>query len=296
MAWMASNLYVKHGRQEAVADVVEELLRDGEHRRDQTGILDPFAPALVSPPVDGWVAVIRLGPYFSDLPWAAARLARELSCLAAGLEMVGNSYRMRYSEFRGEEEVTLRRTPEHGWQGEIEEPERMPLYEDAEAQGFDALLELGIPAELITLGLSPVGHDDASELDGALALSPEGDMVTRQQEAVVAVAIGLDDPPVLPTRITRDFGELLFEERYVEGAPSVEALDRLLEIEDTLLARARRAAPDKDVTLTVSYHAAVHQDRLNALLQGRDRLNLSKDQRLRREPWWTFWRFFGRMK
>lgn len=296
MAWMASNIYVKHEEQEAVARAVEVVLGSDEHRRDQEGILDPFAPALVSPRVDGWVAVIRLGPWLSDLPLAVARLARELSCVAAGLEMIGNSYRMRYTEFRGEDQVAQRRTPEHGWQGELEEPERMPMYEDAEAQGFSALLELGVPAALITLGLTPLGYDDPPELDGALTLAPGGDAVTRQEVSVAAAAMGVDDPPVLPTRITRDFGELLFEERYVEGAPTEEALNRLIEIEEVLLARARRAAPDKEVTLTVSYHAAAHQERLNTLLQGRDRLNLTKDQRLRRAPWWNFWRFFGRMK
>ena len=89
---------------------------------------------------------------------------------------------------------------------------------------------------------------------------------------------------------------MLFEERYVEGAPEQQALARLLEIEDELLARAKRAAPAEEVTLTVSYYTAAHQERLNNMLQQQDRLNLNKDQRLKRAPWWTFWRFFGRLK
>ena len=298
MAWMASDIFVKHPEQAAVAGAVETLLLDGEHRRDQEGILDPFAPVVVSPQVDGWVAIIRLGPWLSDVPRAARTLARELSCVTASLEMIGNSYRMRYTECRGDEQVQQRRTPEHGWQGEIDEPARMPMYEDAEALGFAALVERGVPVPLITLGLAPLGAAEPPEQEPlqAITLAAQGDTVRREQLALAAATLPGEAPPVLPTKITRDFGELLFEERYVEGAPTPEALDRLLAMEETLLDRAKRAAPDKDVTLNVTYHAGAHQPRLNALLQGRDRLNLSKDQRLRRAPWWNFWQFFGKVK
>lgn len=298
MAWMASNIFVKHAEQEAVVSAMEALLQTGEHQRDQEGILDPFAPVAVSPLVDGWVAVIRLGPWLSDVPWAARTLARELSCFSASLEMIGNSYRMRYTEHRGDEQVQQRCTPEHGWQGETDEPAKMPHYEDAEALGFTALVELGVPLSLITLGLTPLGHADPSEQEPwqAISLALEGDAVTRGQLALAAAAPPGEDPPVLPTKITRDFGEMLFEERYVEGAPTTEALDRLLALEEDLRGRAQRAAPGKDVTLTVTYHAGAHQPRLNALLQSRDRLNLSQDQRLRRAPWWNFWQFFGKVK
>lgn len=304
MAWMASNIYVKHAHQKEVAQVVESLLVNDDYRRDQEGILDPFAPAVVSPVQGGWVAAVRLGPWISDLPGAAGALAAKLSCQVVCLEMIGNSYRMRLTQFQGGEQTDQQRTPEHGWQGETEDPARMPLYEDAEARAFSMLTELRVPAPLITFGLTPFGPveapgaEDAPEdhAEPSLSLAPEGDTVRCETLELPATPPPGEDPPVLPTRITRDFGELLFEERYVDGAPCEEALNRLLSMEEDLLARARRAAPGQEVTLTVTYQAGVHQPRLNALLQGRDRLNLSKDQRLRRAPWWNFWQFFGKVK
>lgn len=298
MAWMASNIYIEHDDDGQVADAIERLLCRGEGLRDREGILDAPRPILVTPPLGGWVAVARLGPWLEDVPLAAAALAADTGAHAVSLEMIGNSYRMRLCEYRGDESVGEERTPEHGWNGELDEPPQMPLYEDAEARAYGALVELGVPRTLITVGAAPLGHDEvpAEELGDAVRLTLDDGQVRQERGPLSAAPFSGDAPPVLPTNITRDFGEMLFEERYVEGDPAPEALVRLLEIEDTLAERARRAAPRKDVSLTVTYYAAAHQEKLNALLHRRDRLNLTKDQHLKRSPWWTFWRFFGKFK
>ncbi len=298
MAWMASNIYVKHPDRGVVVGVLERLLLGGEHQRDQEGILDPPGPMVVSPVHEGWVVVSGVGSWLDDLNWAAKELSCETGGLTASLDMIGNSYRLRYSEQRGGEQLKELQMPDHGWAGEMDEPPRMPSYQDVERLAFETLSELGVPRCLITIGTSPLGYPEPAPLEGgdAVQLSLDGARVERGEMPCLVVPFEGDDPPVLPTHITRDFGEMLFEERYVEGAPEQQALARLLEIEDELLARAKRAAPAEEVTLTVSYYTAAHQERLNNMLQQQDRLNLNKDQRLKRAPWWTFWRFFGRLK
>ena len=298
MAWMASNIYVQHEDRDAVADALEQVLRAGEGLRDREGILDTPPAMVVSPAFDGWVVVYRLGPWLQDLPLAAARLAADTGARCAALEMIGNSYRLRYSEFQGTQQVRQLRTPEHGWDGEMDEPPEMPRYEDAEGTAYETLVALGVPRCLITVGQSPLGHQtDERDLGQAAHLRLlDGAQVERQHCPCLVADYAGDDPPVLPTNTSRDFGEMLFEERYVEGAPAEQALAHLLQIEDELRARAERAAPDQDVRLTVTYYAAAHQEKLNTLLQTRDRFNLTEDQRLKRAPWWNFWRFFGKLR
>ncbi len=90
---------------------------------------------------------------------------------------------------------------------------------------------------------------------------------------------------------------MLFEDRYVEGRPSRAAVDRLLAIEDEILARARRACPDaKQVSLTVTYHGGAYQDLLDTELQARGRPTAAHLERGDRVPWWQFWRHFGRLR
>jgi hypothetical protein len=102
---------------------------------------------------------------------------------------------------------------------------------------------------------------------------------------------------VLPTGTSQDFGLMLFDDRYVEGRPTLAAVDRLLAIEEEILARARRVEPKVEVTLTVTYHAGIHQGLLDEMLRRRGRPTAAHlDRGEGRPPWWQFWRHFGRMR
>lgn len=301
MAWMASNIYVRSEDPAAVAGLLEARLGDPRACIDREGILDVPEPMVVSPPEGGWVAVIRAGAWLQDLPGVAEELARELGRQALSLELVANCYRLRLRAFlpggATGEGIQL---PAEGWTDDrLAEPEpaEMPLYEDTEALAYGFLRDQGVPPRLVVLGAVPLGFDEADRapIGPGLALShtAEGELCRRELE-VHGVPYASEDPPSLPTNISRDFGLMLFEERYVEGRPAQATLERLLEIEEQLLARARRAhrGPGPEITLTVTYCDPLHQDRLDALLRERDRHAAPAAGRSA-PPWWQFWRYFG---
>lgn len=295
MAWMASNLYLNCDDAARAAEALARLLERGQHRTDQGGILDPPGPAVVTPASAGWVAVTRAGAWVDDLPWAATALSRDLEVRCLSLEIFGSCYRARVVATDGSEEHRLIRTPDHGWTGAMDDPRDMPLYEDVEKLAFQILLDKGVPPVLITVGTTPLGYAKPSQLLGTgFRVQLEAGHATREPQETWVVPYALDDPPTLPMSQSRDFGLMLFEERYVDGSPGGPAVDRLLEIEEALRNRAIRACPDDEVSLTVSYFASVHQDRLDSLLRERNRQTLSPDQRLNRPPWWAFWRHLGR--
>ena len=296
MAWMASNIYINSEDHDAVVAAVGELLQNEEHRADHEGLLDPPGPVVVCPAHEGWVAVTGARAWFDDPVWAAKELCAALDAAVVNCEIIGNSYRLCVSEHRPGENEQVFRTPDHGWDLSGDEPKTMPEYEDTEQLAFDRLRELSVPLPLICIGTLPLGYPKAT-LDlgeGAGLRVSDGDL-QQDERPIKVVEFEGDDPPVLPTETTRDFGLMCFEERYVEGRPGDDAVDRLLQIEKGMLARAERAQPQKDVSLTVSYHASIHQDQMDELLRVRNRHTLPSEH-LMRPPWWQFWRHQGKFR
>lgn len=296
MAWMASNIYINSADHTAVVAAVGQLLGDAEHRADHEGLLDPPGPVVVTPAYEGWLAVTGVRAWFDDPVWAAGELCAACDAVVVSCEIIGNSYRLCLSEHRPGKDEEVLRTPDHGWDLSTTEPKTMPLYEDTESLAFSRLVELSVPLPLITAGTLPLGYPAPTlELGQGAGLRASDSGLKQDERPVKVVDFEGDDPPVMPTETTRDFGLMCFEERYVEGQPGDEAVDRLLEIEKEMMARAERVQPNKDVSLTVSYHASIHQDRMDELLRSRNRHTLPSDQ-LMQPPWWQFWRHLGKFK
>ena len=296
MAWMASNIYIKSDDHAAVVAAAKELLGDEGHRADHTGLLDPPGPLVVSPPLSGWTAVTGARAWFDDPTWAAGELSAACDATVVSCDIIANSCRLCLAVYAPGQDPEVQRVPDHGWEMDEAEPARMPLYEDTEKLAYERLVELSVPRPLIVIGTLPLGYPRATlDLGQGTRLRASDDGVKTDERAVKVVEFEGDDPPVLPTETTRDFGLMCFEDRYVEGRPGDAAVDRLLETEKDMLARAERAQPRQEVSLTVSYHASIHQDRMDELLRVRNRHTLPSDQ-LMQPPWWQFWRYLGKFK
>ena len=296
MAWMASNIYINSEDHDAAVRATGELLGDEGHRADHAGLLDPPGPVVVSPAHEGWMVVTGVRAWFDDPVWAAGQLCETCDAVVISCEIIGNSYRLCLSEHCPGSDEEVLRTPDHGWDLDAAEPKAMPIYEDTELLAYSRLVELLVPLPLITIGTLPLGFPRATlDLGQGIGLRPSKGGVKKDTRPVKVVEYEGDDPPVLPTETTRDFGLMCFEERYVEGQPGDDAVDRLLEIEHEIFERAARAQPNKEVSLTVSYHASIHQDRMDELLRIRNRHTLPSDQ-LMQPPWWQFWRHLGKFK
>lgn len=299
MAWMASNLYLRTEDHTAAVDSLAALLALEDRRADQSGVLDPPPPLLVSPPLGGWLAITGGRGWFGELGWAAAELSRRAGgALAVSAELIGNSYAYRLSEHEhGAERVRVCKPDDGAFSGAPRDRTEMIRYCDAEREVYEQLIRLGVPPPLAAIGTSPLGHGAASELLGeGTSLAPAADGIERSPLEVRVVPFKGEDPPVIPCAMGTDFGVMLFEDRYVEGRPNSAALDRLLEIEEEILARARRARPGSELTLTVTYHGGIHQGTLDEMLRQRGRPTAAHVERGDRIPWWQFWRHFGRMR
>jgi hypothetical protein len=299
MAWMACHLFVECSEQARVQGPLTELLRDPSKRADLEGLVAPPGPVHISPAHEGWIAVTGAGAWIADLRAAAAHLARACNARAVSLELFANCYRLRLSEHQGGEQRRALLAPEDGWDTE-EEPPRMPLYEDTEQLAWTTLAEIGVPPALAAIGTAPLGSAAKEPaLSGqAVTLTPtlDGDAVEEGTCELTLPGFGGDDAPVLPNGLTQDFGTALFEDRYVEGAPGAETLARLLEIEQWMLERSTRACPpEARVSLTVTYHDGVHQDRLDDMLRAEGHHTQPASGR-ERAPWWAFWRYLGKMR
>jgi len=298
MAWMSASIYLRNNDITEVAAGLERLLTQGTLASDREGILDAPAPMLVSPALEGWVAVLGAREWLSPLPEVAAQLSRTCHAETLCAEVVGNSYRARLCRAEAGKEKERITLPEGGFFDdplEQPEPSHMPLYDDAEHRAFVYLREQGVPAPLVLLGTAPLGHPprDHRPVGEGIALEVTARQGVRHQAREMTGPHYLgDDPPSLPTHVSRDFGLMLLEERYVEGAPSEEALERLLCIEGALLDRAARAAPHERVSLTVTYRSPLHQQQLDAMLRRRHHHTLPREDRMR-PPWWQFWHHIG---
>jgi hypothetical protein len=298
MAWMASHLFFRglKGDDAAPIEAVSELLRDPAHRKDQTGLLDPPAPVVLSAACEGWIIVTGLSGWLDDLVWAATKLAASTGALVVSCEIIGNSYRLQLSVQEADQTRKRLRMPEAGWSEEKPCTSAMPLYEDVEVIAYRTLRELGVPKSLIVIGTTPLGSASAQPMGRGVQLVPAAQQIERREIDLSAIPYTSDDPPVLPHEISRDFGLMLFESRYVEGKPTDAALERLLQLEEELLARAKRAQSEANVTLTVTYFAGMQQDRMDDMLRARGRPTAAYAERGARQPWWQFWRYFGRLK
>ncbi len=298
MAWMAAHVFVRCDDQDRVAGALAELLRRGEHATSHEGIEDLPEPLVVSPALEGWIAASNARAWFDELPWVAAELSKACAARAVSCELVGVSYALRLAEHEAGQERSRVATPSGAWTGATEEPALMPRYEDAERVAWRELGRCGVPQTLIAIGTSPFGRPvgSARPLGQGVTLLRRGGEVERGEREVRAVPFSGDDPPVVPTSSGTDFGITLFEDRYVEGRPDTETLDNLLAVEEELLSRARRARPDAQVSLTVTYHAGLHQDVLDDALKRRGRPTAEFKERDSRAPWWAFWRYFGRVR
>jgi hypothetical protein len=300
MAWMAQHLFVhtKDSDPAALAAALNALLIDPAHRADLEDFEDPPPPVLVYPPIADWIAVTGVAGWLDDLGWAARQLSETCGEQALSCEVFGNCYRLRLKHYLRGSEERVTQIPESGWCDQDDAPRgaKMPLYEDAEQLAYRELVALGIPAPLLLVGARPLGApEEPLEPGRGVQLLPDGDQVKQSAIELALVPFEGDDAPLLPNRVSQDFGLMLFEDRYLEGEPSQTALDRLLAIEEAIIGRARRALPEGQVTLTVTYFAGPHQAKLDTMLQARDRHTLPSDQRMR-PPWWQFWRHLGRMR
>jgi hypothetical protein len=299
MAWMSSHLFVRSADHTAVTEAVACVLARPEHHASHEGLLDPPGPIVVSPALDGWIAICGARAWIDDLVWAARQLSTACDTLAVSCEILGNSYRLRLSEQERGIERTLKRTPPTGWLDQEEPaPGEMPIHEDVELDAYHALRERQIPAPLITLGTAPLGYgaERMRDLGEGTRLCPGSEGIAREQAAVRAADFAGDDPPVVPGEVSQDFGLMLFESRYVEGKASDGSVDRLVQIEEELLARAKRARPEANVSLTITYYGGLDQDRLDDLLRARGRPTAAYAERGDRARWWEFWRYFGRLR
>jgi len=299
MAWMASNLFLKSEDPGAAVEALVALLGRLDERADQSGVLDPPPPLLVAPPLDGWIAITGGRGWFRDLSWAARELSKRMGgAPGVSVEIIGNSYAYRISEHeRGDARPQVCKPDEGAFAGEPRDQAEMARYCDAEREAYEHLRRLGVPASLCVIGTAPLGHATTSEVlgEGTRVEPVEGGVERSGVEVRVAPFTG-DDPPVIPCATGTDFGLMLFEDRYVEGRPNSAALDRLLEIEEEILARAKRARPGSELTLTVTYHGGIHQAILDEMLRKRGRPTAAHVERGERIPWWQFWRHFGKMR
>jgi hypothetical protein len=255
---------------------------------------------MVSPSHAGWLAITGGRGWFRDLAWTAGELSRRTGgALCVSAELIGNSYALRLSEHaEGELRRQICRPDERAFAGDASDRAEMICYGDAEREVYEILTGLGVSPPLCVIGTTPVGHPGPTEALGEgtrLAWLAEGGIERGRLEVRVVPFAG-QDPPVVPCATGTDFGLMLFEDRYVEGRPNSKAIDALLAIEEEILARARRARPGGELTLTVTYHGGVHQGTLDEMLRRRGRPTAAHVERGDRIAWWQFWRRFGRMR
>jgi hypothetical protein len=293
---------------------MQELLLEGAPRFEhQAALLEtPPAPLFISPPYEGWMVITGARPWGLELRTAAERLSQACHTTAISCEIFGNCYRLRLSAYRNGQPDRHLCTPQDGWQEQsattsiamaqkkaaaLADTAEMPLYDDAEQLAYETLLALEVPVPLMLMGTQPFGSaaKAALEVGPGTTLKPtaEGAAIPRDSLPLFLPApcpSAAADAPVLPTSVGQDFGLTLFEDRYVEGRPGPASLERLLQIEAALLARAQRAAPGAKVSLTLCYHAGIDQPRLEAMLRAKERPTLAATGDAPCRPWWAFWR------
>jgi hypothetical protein len=243
--------------------------------------------------------VIGLRGWIADPPAAAERLsATGCADTALSSEVLGACLRMRHAVSCKGARTELVESPEGAWSAGatcVDAP--MPLYRDVEQLAFALLLDRGIPPTAALLGTCPVDRDPAAmeALGAGVRLSLARGAVVRAPVTVRGFRFGGADVPVLPRQIGRDFGVALFDDRFVDGEPSAAAVNRLVQLEQKILERARRSY-GAEATLTMLYHSGAFQDELDELLRARGCSVPVRAARSPSLPWWQFWRYLGRWR
>lgn len=299
MAWMTSRIFLSQARQEAAVSALSSMLEQGLHLADESNLLSEAPPLFISPAVEGWIAITDVRASFDDVKWAGAALAQRLDARVVTCEIMGTAYRFRGAEFRGATIVDQQAVPQTGWNLDGAEPGgEMPCYQDVEQIAYEYLRQAGIPGALITLGCDPLGGTETAYLGKGVTMRLAGESVAQATVDATGRGFDGDDAPVFIQNINRDFGVMIFEDRYVMGCPHEAALDSLVALEEALLGRARRALPEETsdrFSLTVTYHGGTRQALLDELLRRRSR-HVPPRHRSNRNPWWKFWHYWGRRR
>jgi hypothetical protein len=295
LAWVACHLFVHAEDPRDVYDGLLEILRPPPHADEASPGGDDPSPLTITPAIDGWVAVTGISHWVQDVEHAARRLSAACTTHVISVELYAQVFRLRIAEHRSGQSGSSVRTPDHGWAEDRAATYHgpMPLYEDVEQRAYRTLRGLGLPALSITLGTRPYGAAPQSHPigDGRLVRGPRPSLHS-ESVSLVAAPPPCDEAPVIAQRAAGQLGGSLFDVRYVEGVPSAAAVERLIALESAVEARARRADPAGRVNLTVTYHAGIHQQRLDELLRERGR-HVPPSARRATAPWWQFWRYFG---
>lgn len=285
MAWVIRNLFFE-------GKVEDTTLKEGLRRLigDNRG----GAPLTISPAFEGWRTISGAGGWIDDLPAAAKELASSLHIRVLSCELVAHSYLLRIGEHGADGAQKLLQSPNLPWGAATPHRGEMPLYEDVEQRAHSTLVGMGVPRELLLIGVPALGACDERVIGAGTQLlaNEEGELEERSCELSAPQLVSADDAPVVPRERDAGFGLTLADDRYVEGRPTARAVDRLIELEEALLERAKICAPEQSVHLTVTYHGGSHQQQLDALLRARDRF-VPPSPRPPATPWWQFWRHFG---
>lgn len=285
MAWVMRNLFIEDApKGEAVMTSLRELIAE------EGGA----TPLTVSPSLDGWRAVSGAGGWIDDLPAAAEAMAQSLDRRVLSAELVAHSYLLRIGEHRRDGAQKLLQSPDLPWGAAEPHRGEMPLYEDVEQRALTTLVGMGVPQHLVLAGVHALGAQGQKTLGEASQLlrSEEGAIEERSCPLSAPELPQKGDAPVVPRERDAGFGLSLGDDRYLEGRPSGRAVDRLIELEEALLARAKTCVPDTEIHLTLIYHAGSFQAELDGLLRARDRF-VPPSPRPPTTPWWQFWRHFG---
>lgn len=249
----------------------------------------PAPPPLISPALDGWLAVVGLRGWTLDCPALASDLLSLGFSDTASCEIAGQAYRLRFARYGTSHETLF--TPK-----DADDPTQvtaMPIYRDVEQLAFALLRDLGLPTPLILIGTRP--HQcPQRNLGQALELTVADDgSLTRRTRDVAAPDYKRDEAPVLVNEIGRDFGTTLFDRRFVDGVPSAASVKRLLQLEEKIRQRAAEEYGVSEVQLDLSYSSGGYQDELDDLFRAHGRI-VPERRFAPQRPWWQFWRYFGK--
>jgi hypothetical protein len=299
MAWTLANLFVRGATQDQVRIGLRQVWVGAAARRaDNSQLQEQPPPITITPPVDGWLAITGLRCFVIDLPWASQALSRASDSLVLSCELAGLAYRLRYTEYdKGARQDELL-SPEVLWQQDdtSDYSGPMPFYEDVESLAYRRLAARGVPHRLIYLGISALGREAAERypLGQAICATPDDFSVDDTLSIDAQGESTWAEAPILPNAVSRDWGLLLLEQRYLEGRPNARSIDHLLELEEAWRLRAQ-ALQREEVHLAMTYYGGRYQTDLDRMLRKRGRM-VVPTARPDRRSWWYFWRFFSRVR
>ena len=297
MAWVAANLFVQIDEQDALVDALLPLLNDDTLLADAEGLLDDPPPIVISALREGWLVIAGLRGWIADPPELARRLSQDVGHVVSS-EVIGHFFRLRHAVFHRGEERAMTLAPKSGWdRATTGQMAKMPLYRDVEQLAYALLLDLKIPRELVLTGTRPTHLDKTAtkKLEGALTIRRVEKELVRKETTLETTTYAGDLAPLMVKEVGRDFGLSLYYDRFVEGLPSDESVDRLIQLEDKIAARATELF-GKPAKLHVTYFTGEFQEELDRLLMARGRDVPVRPNRPSAIPWWQFWRHFGRFK